>query len=427
MFRRWIRVLLLFVLMIPVATAGAQQPPPTINDALADLSARLGREIRLADLLAWRWVQDFYPDTSLGCPAPGQTYPRQQTLGTQFLFTTWDSVTYDYRASVDGSVLVLCVDGRPADAPPGVEPAPGVLPPTVDLEDIAPAIAGACDFEDAHADYLLPRLSVGIEARKVNDGIRMNVRREPSQQALIVTQIPSGGRMTVIDGPLCGTGLVWWKVRYNNLEGWAAEGSGNSYWLEPLAVVAPVVEVTPAVEPGVIAAANADEVTQLTALTAADPLSSNVVFSPDGELVAAGDGTGTVRIWETATGQALFELAAHEGEVTALAFNGEGDLLASGGAEGVVRLWDVAQGQEQAELSGHEAAITALAFGRDGTLLASASADATVRLWDVSTGAGLSIITAHTAEVIGLVFNTEGTVLVTASADGDLRLWGLRR
>lgn len=61
------------------------------------------------------------------------------------------------------------------------------------------------------------------------------VRAEPNQGAKILGEIQPGQGMTIIEGPVCTDGWIWWKVQadHTNLIGWTAEGDGDSYWLLP--------------------------------------------------------------------------------------------------------------------------------------------------------------------------------------------------
>ncbi len=413
MLKRTLAVLLLLVLMVPAALA--QEPTDLINTALADLSARLGTTVTRSNLLEWRWSAQFYPDTSLGCPAAGQTYPQERTLAYQFLFTVRSGATYDYRANTDGSILFLCVDGRPAEGAPGAAPTSTPAPPQPPTPALTPTLGtpAACD-PVAGSGYLPTRFAAGMEGRTADPTVPSNVRAQPSRGSNVLFQIPGGERFSVLAGPFCAENLVWWQVEYTNRVGYAAEGEGEMYWLEPL--------------PGgreAVAAANAGALNQLAVLQHAASLSGNVVFSPDGSRLASGTEDGAVYLWETATGLQKFALTGHAGAITALAFSADGAVLASGDAEGVVRLWNAALGQEQFALTGHESAVSRLAFSKDGSLLASGSTDGIVRLWDVTTGLGLSLITAHTGAVIDVTFTADGTLLATSSADGSVRLWGL--
>jgi WD40 repeat protein len=105
-----------------------------------------------------------------------------------------------------------------------------------------------------------------------------------------------------------------------------------------------------------------------------------LAFSPDGQIIAAGDNDGRVALFNSVSGQKLAGFG-HSGRVDSLAFSPDGRILASTGADQTLRLWDVATNTDLATLRGHQNAVWSVAFSPDGALLATGSKDQTVKLW----------------------------------------------
>ncbi len=92
-----------------------------------------------------------------------------------------------------------------------------------------------------------PRLTVGQSARVTyTDGVALNLRNAPGGS--LVTQLPEGTVVSVINGPQCQDGYNWWQIQVTQgaaVGGWAAEGTQQSYFLEPWAIGVPPGNVAP--------------------------------------------------------------------------------------------------------------------------------------------------------------------------------------
>jgi RNA polymerase sigma factor (sigma-70 family) len=148
-----------------------------------------------------------------------------------------------------------------------------------------------------------------------------------------------------------------------------------------------------------------------------------VAFSPDGKVLASGDGGRHLRLWQVATGNELTSVVAHQDEVSAVAFSPAGQILASAGYDRLVRLWDAATGKPLRTLAAHEDHVSALAFSPDGTLLASAGWDRQIHLWDVATGTKLRSLAKHRDRIWSIAFSPDGQMLASGSGDKTIWLW----
>src|SRR5205085_10823616 len=135
-------------------------------------------------------------------------------------------------------------------------------------------------------------------------------------------------------------------------------------------------------------------------------------------------GGPALRIWDAATGRALF-VADPPCGVLALAIARTGT-LAAGCDDKTIRLFNTKTGKAHAVLRGHEdpaagkehyfqpgayRGVASVLFTDDGKTLISGGYDGTVRLWDVAAGKEFSRFTLAGHKVHRLALSCDGTTL----------------
>ena len=145
-------------------------------------------------------------------------------------------------------------------------------------------------------------------------------------------------------------------------------------------------------------------------------------FTQDGRTLLAGCSDGTIRRWDTGTGEPLATLRGHAVVVYSLAISPDGTTLASGAGDRKILLWDLRTGRVNKTLIGHTNDVHWLVISPDGRTLASGSRDRKVKLWNVSSGHELLNL-AHAHEIVGIQFSPDGQTMITWDKDAEGRVY----
>jgi WD40 repeat protein len=117
---------------------------------------------------------------------------------------------------------------------------------------------------------------------------------------------------------------------------------------------------------------------------------TSLAFSPNGKEIVTGNGDGTIKLWDAATGKEVRSFAGHSDwlgsldsgpDVFSLAFSPEGKTFVSASRDGTLKLWDTASGNLLRTFTGHTSEVRSVTFSTNGKLIVSGSLDGTMKLW----------------------------------------------
>ncbi len=202
-----------------------------------------------------------------------------------------------------------------------------------------------------------------------------------------------------------------------------------------------------------------------------------VAFHPTERLLATGDATGSIRTWNTQTGEpvqtfglhlvekgpegappserlqqakakataekrppvrahfrppeggygpdslrVVWAFEGHQGEIASLVFSPDGKMLASAANDAEARLWDVQTGKELKVLR-HPQRLSSAAFSPDGKSLVTGCWDNAVRIWDVASGTEKLTLGKHEGIVEAVLFHPDGRHVASAGRDNVVCIW----
>ncbi len=149
-------------------------------------------------------------------------------------------------------------------------------------------------------------------------------------------------------------------------------------------------------------------------------------WSPDGGHVLANFFDGTIRVWDTATGDLVMTFAGHHGPATQALWSPDGTMIASSGEEdGKLIIWDVESGKALHTIT--------VGFETDSVIVTRWSADSSqvavrgfggAKVYDVATGRQVLNISVPESQTAWVKWSPDGArILTTHVFDGTARVW----
>ena len=153
-----------------------------------------------------------------------------------------------------------------------------------------------------------------------------------------------------------------------------------------------------------------------------------VSFSPDGELLAAGDTNGDIHLWTVADGHKRLSVTAHTGWIWAVPFSSDGAYIASAGEDHAIKVWSVTTGELYKTFLGHSKRVCSVAWHPHNHQLVSGSEDRTIKLWNVVTGECEQTWIGHGEAIDPVAFSFDGQTVASGSpVIGTIELWNVEQ
>jgi RNA polymerase sigma factor (sigma-70 family) len=150
---------------------------------------------------------------------------------------------------------------------------------------------------------------------------------------------------------------------------------------------------------------------------------------PDKKTVVTTGEDGLVRRWDRETGKELSEPKGYVGQLHA-EYSPNGHLVAAGDGRGRLDLWDAQTGKPLRVLQNEGPAVKKLAFAPDGKSLAAALADSTVHFWTIPDGQEQPVLRCGKEQDLSFTpemhFSADGRRLMLVDRQYRSRLWDLK-
>jgi WD40 repeat protein len=158
------------------------------------------------------------------------------------------------------------------------------------------------------------------------------------------------------------------------------------------------------------------------------------VFTRDGRMVASGNESGQVTVWDVATKQVVATLPA---EPNPVAFTSDGKVLITASVPTALpvfpnriaglKFWDLASATPKSVVvfSPLKQPVTVVQLSPDGTMLATGNHEGNVILWDTKAGTVLDKLPTLSKRIYNLVFTGDSKML-GVGISGGMKIWNLK-
>jgi WD40 repeat protein len=151
---------------------------------------------------------------------------------------------------------------------------------------------------------------------------------------------------------------------------------------------------------------------------------SSIRFSPGGNRLLTASHDNTSALWQARTGIPIRAAMTHEDHVGRAIFDPDGsNFICTTSSEGTARLWDANTGRALAQPLQHGERVNAAAFDQDKSTLYTTGAAGAVSRWNILPAAPYPIRLEHQANVVSAAWAADGKQVATTSHDKNTILW----
>jgi hypothetical protein len=141
-------------------------------------------------------------------------------------------------------------------------------------------------------------------------------------------------------------------------------------------------------------------------------------------LLATGDQSGAVQLWDPASGAEIRRVAGqHAASITALAFSPDSALLVSVSEDGVLYLWNTLTGEPVMNLQ--DPSLYSAAFGSDGKTLIIGGANGSIKIWDIASSAQTQELTSGIGTIRNIAANPAGGQIAVSGDVSAVEIWDI--
>lgn len=150
----------------------------------------------------------------------------------------------------------------------------------------------------------------------------------------------------------------------------------------------------------------------------------SVCWSPDGNIILAGDEFGAIQGWDIHSGQSLFQSAGHTGPIFYLTWISGTSQVLSTSTDGRMILWDIEAGEQIAVYEGHIGPLGAIDLNLDEQrlVLANQFTGRSLEIWDLDNRDSLKVIDVYSDTVERLAFSPDG-IWLAGGGRNETALW----